>query len=120
MNSFGYRPWREAIALKSRIGVTDQPIPNKGLPAWVPSKSIWIYDINGKSWSKGSDLPTARGALTATAHENRILRDRRGQEPELFDPGAAADRAGGEYGDERGARYRDRHLVGGGAYADGA
>jgi hypothetical protein len=29
MNSFGYRPWREAIALKSRIGVTDQPTPNK-------------------------------------------------------------------------------------------
>jgi hypothetical protein len=31
MNSFGYRPWRdrpwrEAIALKSRIGDTDQPI----------------------------------------------------------------------------------------------
>src|SRR5262249_58006675 len=26
----------------------------------------------GKSWSKGPDLPTARGALTATAHENKI------------------------------------------------
>ena len=29
-------------------------------------------DINAKSWSKGPDLPTARGALTATAHENKI------------------------------------------------
>src|SRR5262245_13780709 len=46
--------------------------PATGLPAWVPSKSVWIYDINGKSWSKGPDLPTARGALTATAYENRI------------------------------------------------
>lgn len=46
--------------------------PATGLPAWVPSKSVWIYDTNGKSWSKGPDLATARGALTATAHENRI------------------------------------------------
>jgi N-acetylneuraminic acid mutarotase len=46
--------------------------PATGLPAWVPSKSLWIYDINAKSWSKGPDLPTARGALTATAHENKI------------------------------------------------
>ncbi len=29
-----------------------------GLPAWVASKSVWIYDINAKSWSKGPDLPT--------------------------------------------------------------
>src|SRR5713226_7830478 len=27
--------------------------PATGLPAWVPSKSVWIYDINTKSWSKG-------------------------------------------------------------------
>jgi hypothetical protein len=46
--------------------------PATGLPAWVPSKSVWIYDINAKGWSKGPDLPTARGALTATAHENKI------------------------------------------------
>jgi N-acetylneuraminic acid mutarotase len=46
--------------------------PATGLPAWVPSKSLWIYDINAKSWSKGPDLPTARGALTATAYENKI------------------------------------------------
>jgi N-acetylneuraminic acid mutarotase len=38
----------------------------------VPSKSVWIFDINGKSWSKGPDLPTPRGALTAIAHENKI------------------------------------------------
>jgi N-acetylneuraminic acid mutarotase len=46
--------------------------PATGLPAWVPSKSVWIYDTNAKSWSKGPDLPTPRGALTATAHENKI------------------------------------------------
>jgi N-acetylneuraminic acid mutarotase len=46
--------------------------PATGLPAWVPSKSVWIYDTNTKSWSKGPDLPTPRGALTATAHENKI------------------------------------------------
>src|SRR5215468_10841367 len=46
--------------------------PATGLPAWVPSKSVWIYDINGKSWSKGPDVPTARGGLTATAHGTKI------------------------------------------------
>jgi N-acetylneuraminic acid mutarotase len=46
--------------------------PATGLPAWVPSKSVWIYDTNAKSWSKGPDLPTPRGALTATAYENKI------------------------------------------------
>ncbi len=46
--------------------------PATGLPAWVPSKSLWIYDINAKSWSKGPDVPTARGGLTATAHGTKI------------------------------------------------
>ena len=46
--------------------------PATGLPAWVPSKSLWIYDITAKSWSKGPDLPTARGALSATAVGTRI------------------------------------------------
>jgi N-acetylneuraminic acid mutarotase len=46
--------------------------PATGLPAWVPSKSVWIYDTNAKSWSKGPDLPTPRGALTATSHDNKI------------------------------------------------
>lgn len=46
--------------------------PAKGLPAWVPSKSVWIYDIKSQSWSKGPDLPTPRGALTATAHGSKI------------------------------------------------
>ena len=41
--------------------------PATGLPAWVPSKSVWIYDIHAKSWAKGPDLPTPRGALSATA-----------------------------------------------------
>src|SRR3954471_15089109 len=46
--------------------------PATGLPAWVPSKSVWIYDVNAKAWSKGPDLPTPRGALSATAHGNKI------------------------------------------------
>jgi N-acetylneuraminic acid mutarotase len=43
-----------------------------GLPAWVPSKSVWIYDITAKSWAKGPDLPTPRGALTATAVGSKL------------------------------------------------
>jgi N-acetylneuraminic acid mutarotase len=46
--------------------------PATGLPAWVPSKSVWIYDINAKSWAKGPDLPTPRGALSATAVGTKI------------------------------------------------
>ena len=46
--------------------------PATGLPAWVPSKSLWIYDINAKSWSKGPDLPTPRGALSATVVGTKI------------------------------------------------
>jgi hypothetical protein len=46
--------------------------PATGLPAWVPSKSVWIYDIAAQSWSKGPELPTARGALTATADGTRV------------------------------------------------
>ena len=41
-------------------------------PAWVPSKAVWIYDIKAGSWSKGPDLPTPRGALTATAVGTKI------------------------------------------------
>ena len=43
-----------------------------GLPAWVPANSVWIYDIPGKTWSKGAPLPTPRGALTATAVGTKI------------------------------------------------
>ena len=46
--------------------------PATGLPAWVPSKSVWIYEINAKSWSRGPDLPTPRGALSATAVGTKI------------------------------------------------
>jgi N-acetylneuraminic acid mutarotase len=38
-----------------------------GLPAWVPTNSVWIYDIAAQAWSKGVPVPTPRGALTATA-----------------------------------------------------
>lgn len=43
-----------------------------GLPAWVPSSSVWIYDINVKSWSKGPNLLTPRGALSATTVGTKI------------------------------------------------
>jgi N-acetylneuraminic acid mutarotase len=46
--------------------------PATGLPAWVPSKSLWIYDTKAKSWSKGPDLPTARGALSAVVVGSKI------------------------------------------------
>src|SRR3989449_4527250 len=46
--------------------------PATGLPAWVPSNSVWIYDVAAKSWSKGPDLPTPRGALTATLVGTKI------------------------------------------------
>ncbi len=43
-----------------------------GLPAWVPTNSVWIFDVATNTWSKGPSLPTARGALTATAVGNKI------------------------------------------------
>ena len=43
-----------------------------GLPAWVPSSAVWIYDINAKTWSEGPALPTPRGALSATAVGGKI------------------------------------------------
>jgi N-acetylneuraminic acid mutarotase len=43
-----------------------------GLPAWVPTNSVWVFDITTGAWSKGSPVPTPRGALTATAVGTRI------------------------------------------------
>ena len=43
-----------------------------GLPAWVPTNSVWIYDVPTRAWSKGPALPTPRGALTATALGTKI------------------------------------------------
>ena len=43
-----------------------------GLPAWVPSNSVWIFDLTTNTWSKGTPLPTPRGALTATAVGTKI------------------------------------------------
>ena len=60
---------------RRRQALLDRRLHNRptatGLPAWVPSKSVWIYDINAKSWSKG---PTCRhrGALSATAVGTKI------------------------------------------------
>jgi N-acetylneuraminic acid mutarotase len=46
--------------------------PAVGLPAWVPTNSVWIFDVTTNTWSKGPPLPTARGALTATAVGTKI------------------------------------------------
>lgn len=46
--------------------------PAVGLPAWVPANSVWIFDVTTNTWSKGPSLPTARGALTATAVGTKI------------------------------------------------
>jgi N-acetylneuraminic acid mutarotase len=46
--------------------------PGGGLPAWVPTNSVWIFDVTTNAWSKGPALPTARGALTATAVGTKI------------------------------------------------
>jgi N-acetylneuraminic acid mutarotase len=43
-----------------------------GLPAWVPSSSLWIFDIKSQSWSRGTKLPTPRGALQAVAIGGKI------------------------------------------------
>ena len=43
-----------------------------GLPAWVATNSVWVFDIQSGTWSKGTPVPTPRGALTATAVGNRI------------------------------------------------
>ena len=32
---------------------------------WVPSAKLFIYDPNNDTWTEGSPMPTARGALTA-------------------------------------------------------
>src|SRR5262249_47051737 len=54
------------------IGGFTTPPPPAAFPARGPSKSVWIYDIKERSWSKGPDLPSARGALTATAVGSKI------------------------------------------------
>src|SRR5712692_10441997 len=43
-----------------------------GLPAWVPTNSVWIFDLATSAWAKGAPLPTPRGALTATAVGTKI------------------------------------------------
>src|SRR5256885_13148039 len=43
-----------------------------GLPAWVPTSSVWVFDIAANAWSKGVPVPTPRGALTATAVGTKI------------------------------------------------
>src|SRR3989442_2988066 len=43
-----------------------------GLPAWVPTNSVWVFDLAASAWSKGVPVPTPRGALTATAVGTKI------------------------------------------------
>src|SRR5207249_9657846 len=47
-----------------------------GLPAWVPSNSVWIYDTAANAWSKGTPVPTPRGALRS--EERRVGKEGRG------------------------------------------
>jgi N-acetylneuraminic acid mutarotase len=42
------------------------------LPAWVPVNTVLIFDLATNTWSKGTPMPTARGALTATAVGTKI------------------------------------------------
>jgi len=60
--------------------------PATGLPAWVATNSVWIYDINAKSWSKGPALPTPRGGLTATLVGNKIYAIGGAKNPEYSTP----------------------------------
>src|SRR2546428_5834604 len=43
-----------------------------GLPAWVPTSSVWVFDLAANAWSKGVPVPTPRGALTTTAVGTKI------------------------------------------------
>jgi len=43
-----------------------------GLPAWVPTNSVWVFDTAANAWSKAAPVPTPRGALTATAVATKI------------------------------------------------
>ncbi len=38
----------------------------------MPSNSVWIYDTAANAWSKGTPVPTPRGALSATAIGTKI------------------------------------------------
>jgi Kelch motif len=53
--------------------------PPTGLPAWVPSKSVWIYDIGSASWSK------ARSRSTGVAPTHRVA-SRFPEDPIFFAP----------------------------------
>ncbi len=82
-----------------------------GLPAWVPSKSLWVYDINAKSWSKGPDLPTPRGALSATAVGTKIYAMGGAKNPSYSTPELRPNGSRGERCDQRGVRHCNRVLV---------
>jgi len=39
---------------------------------WLPSNELLIYDITSDEWSKGENMPTARGALTAEFIDGKL------------------------------------------------
>ncbi len=46
--------------------------PADGTPAWRPTDAAWMFDLKTEQWTKLPPMPTARGALTATAAGDRI------------------------------------------------
>jgi hypothetical protein len=48
-----------------------------GLPAWVASKSLWVYDIDAKNWTKGPDLPSPSAPRSMRSAAPRIPTTRR-------------------------------------------
>src|SRR6266850_2085485 len=63
-----------------------------GLPAWVPTSSVWVFDIPSNAWSKGVAVPTPRGALTATAVGTRIYAIGGAKNPRYSTPRRATGR----------------------------
>src|SRR2546428_10260639 len=52
-----------------------------GLPAWVPTNSVWVFDLAASAWSKGVPVPTPRGALTASRSPRSAAGSTRGAAP---------------------------------------
>src|SRR2546427_13022969 len=63
-----------------------------GLPAWVPTNSVWVFGIAANAWSKGVAVPTPRGALTATAVGTKIDAIAGGRDAAHAPPGRRAPR----------------------------
>jgi N-acetylneuraminic acid mutarotase len=44
-----------------------------GLSVWGPVATVYVYDPPTDAWSEGAPMPTARGALSVTAHDGKLL-----------------------------------------------